>query len=536
MIKAVLFLGLFIAIATITLFKTSSGDENNVYLRELDKMNFVDTKYLIAPDSSLVFSIDSGSVFKMYRYKNNKIESVYSELDNVFSPFFYEGHVAALQDNCGSEDYHITDNKLSGLFHNKSVNDIYSSPKGNAIVIRFKDENTVYTFDTKTNTINALFNVSERLHSVVFSEDGNNVLISYDEHLICYNFPRKTTKELAPDIKSTKYNPYWSKNIVLFASNHESEYFRIYKIDLKSKMRVPQLVHSSEHDLRLPKVKGNILYFVEIDNNQYLLKSKNLFNSEIEVISNRGVVYNYDFTNNHKIIAFYSSINRPNSIFEYDTISKSQRFICGCSLGVGGSFEFVQKTDSLSSAYIYKPEANCRIKGVILFIHPGLHSDFSPRWDAVLNSLTELGFIIVAPNYPMSFGYGKIFSQKDYSVAVNDIIKWKNILVKRFSKYQISMLTASSGNLLMESCLVRDFCGVSHCVSLFGMSVNASTPPVPSLFILGKNDPYIDYSIRSVYLANCPYTKLCIYDDEGHWFRKTDNLKDCIQKVAGFFN
>lgn len=536
MLKTGLFLGLLIAATAFILLETKSVDENNLCFRELEQMNFADTKYLITPDSSLVFSIDSGSAFRMYKYKSNKIESLFPGLENVFSPFIYDGHIAALKDDLGNEDYHVTDKRLSALFSNKSVKDIYSSSRGNHFVVRFKSDNAVYVFNTKANTIIPLFNVSDRLHSVTFSEDGNNALISYDNHLICYSFPERTAKELAADIKSTKYNPCWSKNTVLFASNHESEFYRIYKIDLKSKIRTPKLVHSSDHDLRLPKLKGSNLYIVEIINNQYLLKSKNLITSNIEVITNSGVVYNYDFIGDHKIIAFYSSFNRPNSVFEYDVISKSKRFICGSDLKVSGSFEFVQKTDSLSSAYIYKPKAGCWVKGVIIFIHPGLHSDFSPRWDAILNSLTELGFIIVAPNYPMSFGYGKTFSQKDYSMAVNDIIKWKNTISKCYHGYQISMLTASSGNMLMESCMERDYSGISHCASLFGMSGNVSTPCVPSLFILGKNDPFIDCSIRSAFLANCPDTKLYIYDDEGHWFRKTDNLKDCIQKVNGFFN
>jgi alpha-beta hydrolase superfamily lysophospholipase len=202
------------------------------------------------------------------------------------------------------------------------------------------------------------------------------------------------------------------------------------------------------------------------------------------------------------------------------------------------AYFFKKGTKELSPAYYLLPNKSQSLKGVILFFHPGLNTDYSPRWETILNSLTYGGYIIIAPNYPMSAGYGKTFKELNFTDALKDMRSWKDTIKKEFAGLPVYYLSFSSGNLLMESCLKIDHQDISGAASLFGLSISNAIPRVPTNFIFGKNDPLINSQYR-VDLINQYHmdfrNKTIIYYDEWHWFRKKENIENCLNEIIKFW-
>lgn len=263
----------------------------------------------------------------------------------------------------------------------------------------------------------------------------------------------------------------------------------------------------------MPKFNGTYLYYVESIRNQYILKRTDFSNTV--KITKRGVVYNYDFIAPGKVGIIYSDFITPRT---WDIHTNSLNLQIGFHL--------------LTSSILKMRRAS-----IILNFHPGLHSDFSPRWDSTLIALLSHGYIIVSPNYPMSKGYGKTYNTASFNDAVSDMISWKNFVKKQYNGLPLYYLAASSGNLLMEECLETDQEGVAKAVSLFGLFRRTSYSfTVPVLYVLGKNDPKVNYVLRKFSLNSTNKTNISVieYEDEGHWFRKRENLKDALSKLLCF--
>jgi len=204
---------------------------------------------------------------------------------------------------------------------------------------------------------------------------------------------------------------------------------------------------------------------------------------------------------------------------------------------MSSTYYFHSKTQYLSPAYEFIPAIAQDIKGTVLFIHPGLHLDFSPRWDTVLMTLVENGYRIFAPNYPMSAGYGKNHFSSEPKAAVLDILKWKKYLLEKYNNESLYLLTSSSGNLLMESILEIDNEDITSSASLFGLS--GIRPQEKTLYVLGKKDSRVNfdkrYSQLKEYQTRSNDLVIAAYNNEGHWLRNIKNTKDALLKIINYF-
>ncbi len=150
------------------------------------------------------------------------------------------------------------------------------------------------------------------------------------------------------------------------------------------------------------------------------------------------------------------------------------------------------------------------------------------------------GYYILAPNYPMSCGYGKSFTSMTKGDAVRNLIKWKSYILEKYKEQPVFCISASSGNILMEQLLAEDFRGISAVVSLFGIPGNEYDfkSKVPSLYILGQNDPIVNFYARYAQLNATNGRndiEIISYPDEGHWFRKKKNMEDAVSKILRCF-
>jgi pimeloyl-ACP methyl ester carboxylesterase len=496
----------------------------------------IDDHFLVMPDKSLAFSKNDSGFFSLNVFRDGVITPLKSSLKNAFNPSFVQGDISVMQDIKGNEKYTSTSPELIQYIGSNAIKEMYTSKKGDLIVIQLQNENTVFLIDLNTKTKKALWNITQKLHGVAFSESGNYLVISYDNTLTYVNVLSNKFTDLAIELSGDKLNPYISDNNIYFVNNSSSEYYAVFKTNLEGLLNPQkvQLVYQSNHDIRMPKKDHQFLYFVEVINNEYILKQYNMVNKKVNNITIQGVVYNYDFYKEGEIVMAYSDFYTPRCLMLYRQSGRSFHNISGSQVNHKLSFQLIQNKNSNSSAYEFKENRKTE-KGVILFIHPGL--DFSPRWDAILMNLCNNGYTIIAPNYPSSSGFGKTYRMATNYDAIQNLRIWKKYILQQYNNIPMYCIAASSGNILMEWLLVSDHEGIKAAVSLFGIPT-ANKIQIPTLYILGQNDPHVDFSSRNTMLKKQNRHSLIYitsYEDEGHWFRQTNHIQDAVSKIIDHF-
>jgi dipeptidyl aminopeptidase/acylaminoacyl peptidase len=530
----ILSLTVIIAGCLFLIFQTDNRNSNDTPRRSFIKVPFEIEPYFILKDKQeIYFSARLSEGYQLYKLMETSIQ-LRNEGKNIFKPFMLSGSVAGLQDKDGDEQFRITDNALTSYIGDAVIKKLFSFRNGYLIILQLKEDGSLVLIDLKKGLKKRLTINPAMFHSADCSNDQDLLVLNYDDKLTIVNLKNlDRMSEIFINTSGDKMNPFVHGKEIYFSDNSHSEYHRIFKINLSDPSYRPQLVYHSAHDLRVPKIKGNELFYIEIVNSEYLLRARNLQTGHVRSVTDKGVVYNYDF-DKEAVIFSYTDFNTPKAIFK--DVNGSLSNLTGTSLKLNLNHKFINGNKLRSPAYVISQTAKV-IKGVILYFHPGLYDDFSPRWDPIIMNLTRDGYVIVSPNYPMSSGYGKKFKNADLNIAVNDILNWKAFIQSTYYGIPLFYCSSSSGNILMERALATDSSGIRATVSFFGLpSENQSTSSVPGLFILGGNDPILDFNYRSEMLSRIKGTvKIKAYPFEGHWFRNENNLYDAINTVLNFF-
>jgi len=504
----------------------------------------ISDKYLILDNGQIVFSVNDSNGFFLKMYFSGAIDELMPREKNLFNPILIAREISAIQDLNGNEEFILTSIKLQEYIGTNTVRSIYSFQQGYLVVIQFANDQNLYLIDLKNDTKKKVISISQKLNSVLFCEKKNSLIISYDDKLILFDTLTDSIITLADNLDGEKLNFYIYNDYAYFANNGRSEYYQIFRIDLNNPKQfdAEKPFFTQEHDLRLPKAIDNFLYFIEIIKSEYILKRINLQTLEIENITQNGVVYNYDFLSGGQIVMVYSDLTTPKSLILFNENNRSLENITGSKVDYDLTSTFIKSPKNNSSAYILqRANTAVAVKGVILFIRPGIQSDFSPRWDDILMNLVNNGYVILSPNYPMSTGYGKSFLNSSFQDAMKDIIEWKKHLQKQYKGIPLYCLSMSSGNLFMEELLAQNNKGIKAAVSLFGIPVapNRKSFSVPTLYILGENDPKVNfynrYSMLQEYQKKHSSISIISYSDEGHWFREKENKQNAISEIIKHF-
>ncbi len=528
---------IFIILVLVICSCENSEDIGNYSLTFINDVVEVDPNFLILKDKSFVFLENRDSIFQLYKYKNNKIKKINISKNSVFNPFLIKGRIVVLSDFNGDENFKVVPNLLEKYLNGKYIKKIFSFNNGYYIIYQKQDLTEISFINLITNKKNKIFRYEKVFNGMSYSQKGNFFVFSYDDHLIYYDIRKNKSYKLTENIEGRKISPFIYNNSLFFINNYYSEYFAIYTLDLNKINSRAKIFYKTKNDLKLPKYDGKYLYFIEIINNEYLLKRKNYKTGIIEKLTNKGVVYNYDFLDSKHLIISYSDFNTPRSINIFNIKNKYMKNISGNTINIEAEYLYFRKNKYMSAAYEFYPTLIKKIKGIILFFHPGLNSDFSPRWDTILMTLVENGYKIYAPNYPMSFGYGKSYALSDFKSAVMDMIKWKKYLKRTYPNKSLYLMSASSGNIIMENVLASECKDVNASVSLFGLI--GTKPNSKTLYVLGKNDPYVNYKFRINQLKEAMKNKIELkvvtYKNEGHWFRRKKNIKNAVVKILNYF-
>jgi dipeptidyl aminopeptidase/acylaminoacyl peptidase len=93
-------------------------------------------------------------------------------------------------------------------------------------------------------------------------------------------------------------------------------------------------------------------------------------------------------------------------------------------------------------AYLFTPKHSTRPRPTILFVHGGVHGDFQLVHLEQVRALVRLGYIVLAPDYRGSTGYGRQFYEAiDYGgKEVDDVIAARAYLARNVSSADLNRL------------------------------------------------------------------------------------------------
>jgi hypothetical protein len=504
----------------------------------------IEPRFFKSSTNEIFFSGHSSGNYTIYGIADIGHPILRKTKSDIFFPFEFDKKICGLTDQDGDEQFKTTNATLNKLLNYKSVKSIFSFKEGGLIFVKLNNDDNIYEIKNhNSNKIPGLNNV-KHLETVLYYKKSGCIIVSYDNKLVMVSLNLNTAPVTLLDdsdnVEEIKFNPFISNDDLYFSDNENSELYQIFKIDLKSPSLKKEFVYKTDHDIRMPKIKNNDLYFLEIVDSQYLLKRFNLKSKNLSSITSKGVVYYYDFYKANNLIYSYSDFYLPKCLMVYNEINNTETNMTGKSIILKVSIKSFKPHSNISRAYVIKPNQKNTPKGVILFFHPGLHSDFSPRWEPVLVNLSLAGYIIIAPNYPMSCGYGKSFYSADLKLAITDISLWKDYIKHNYPKLSLYYLSSSSGNVLMEESLSADNKDVIASCSMFGIpAVDIPDFSLPSLYILGKNDPILNFPdrIKNLQIARKANHKISFisYNNEGHWIRNSVNLDNTIKAIENEF-
>ena len=87
--------------------------------------------------------------------------------------------------------------------------------------------------------------------------------------------------------------------------------------------------------------------------------------------------------------------------------------------------QYAGADDMIIPAYLFMPRDTARRHATIIMVHEDLHGDFKPLYVPELRALVHRGYIVIAPEYRGSTGYGReFFDAIDYGgKEVEDVIQ-----------------------------------------------------------------------------------------------------------------
>ncbi len=516
---------------SISFFTGCTSSANDPVFEYIDYISEVDSKFIITPNNEVIFSSNENNRYQLKVYFNGLVRDTIIHKNHLFNPFLFNNQLGGLYDDNGNELFFSTIEKLNKILLNKPLSWIESIDEGRFLIFKFHHDNKIYLLNAKTEKHEEIDTVFGKYHGSTIDNTNKEIFIGIDDNIIIYSLINNKTVYWANKYPGEKRNLYIANQILLYNSNYESDFQQIYQINLNDSILNRQRIHYSNNDVMMPIIHQDYLYYIESVNNQYLLRRKNLQNNTIEDITKRGVVYRYEFYQD-KIVFSYSDFNLPRSILIYDLLTGEIKYKSGKPVSLDAEYIYKPLSRNLSPAYILKPKG--KIKDIILYFHPGLHSDYSPRWDTILMTLLKNDYMIIAPNYPMSGGYGKKYQQMKFSDAIVDMQNWKNYIIKLYNLPELIMMASSSGNLLMEECVRIDPLNIKCAISLFGLYQSSKIiKQVPALYILGENDPKVNYPSRisTLYSSNI---EILSFSNEGHWIRNKTNYPSVIKKILDF--
>ncbi len=508
-----------------------------------------------------VFSVNHGEVYfsaaKENRFQVHRFDLVTRQAkpwsDQIsnrdhFYPVMFAEKLLALQDTLGDQQYSVVGSVPRELSSLKGIKRLITSPTGEwllAFGTRF-----AHCFQARDKTIircgSIAFDGDYMGHS--FSPDSRFVVIATTKSLNGWTLGSGEGYQFESLPNGEKGGVAFEVETgALYLSAEGADGFKdIYRLEIQiNESRIvpnkkPELVYSSRGDKSQFQIIGRDLYFVENKNTEYLLKRLNLDSKRIEKLTRRGVVYRYALIGS-EILATYSDIETPLTLVLIDPDGESSPEPL---LLQKGKFQVPQpewtKPVSLSSGWVFRPKG--ALKGAVLTIHGGPSICVSPRWDPIYQLWLEMGYLVVAPNYPGSRGFGARFMKMSRRESLEDLNGWLAWLRSQVFGKPLFIDGLSYGGVLGQELAVQKSVEVSGLIlrsSALHLSPEQISSLSPILVLFGERDHLVaskevQDSLSRWVIAAPGRVFYRGYLREGHLLREISSLRDSFSTVASF--
>lgn len=305
-----------------------------------------------------------------------------------------------------------------------------------------------------------------------------------------------------------------------------------------------------------------------------------------------GLCSGHEFTPDSKALVFtHEGPRNPSDLWYLDLSSgKLRKLTDSCSSTLNRKRLVAPEVIHYSSfdnldipAFLYKPSDVDPdvLPPAIVWVHGGPNYQFMNKWNPTVQLLVSHGYLVLAPNFRGSTGYGKEFTQKsigDWGGGdLGDIIAAADYLesTEQADGRRIGLFGGSYGGYLILMALAKAPERWAAGVDLYGfvnletfyrstqgwlrewIETQIGTPeenkefyrkrsPIthcedisaPLLIFQGANDARIPLSqsmdLMSMLKSHNKDCQLKVYEDEGHGFQKKDNQIDSMRTTLEF--
>jgi dipeptidyl aminopeptidase/acylaminoacyl peptidase len=494
--------------------------------------------------------------------------------------------------HAGSQTYFID-------FDEKGNNILFTSNKRDK---RFFD---TYILDLKTKTEECIY-TSENLHAELpcdWSKDKRYILFeryynNSNNDVLLYDRTNQKMINISEHKGSMKnFHGFISKKdkTVYFLSDYEREFTGLAYYKIKS--GALGWITAEDWDIvnfRFSKSEKYLLYIIN-ENGITKLKLKNTKTGKTSTLKlPPGNCLAFDFTpDEKKIVMVYDGPTNPNDIFVYDIKKKKLKQITYSMIGGIPKKDFTapetvqyESFDGLRiNANLYIPEWMKKdgSNPAIIWPHGGPEWQEKKIFNKYAQTLTNRGYIVIAPNFRGSTGYGKTFQSliyKDWGGAeFKDVLGSYDYLLNSgyVDRSKIAVVGGSFGGFMTLTCVTKapelwkcavDIFGPSNMFTFLNSIPEHWKPGTydlvghpekdkdllterspfnfvdnikcPMLIIQGANDPRVvksesDQIVEKLKSQNKPVEYL-VLEDEGHGFSKVSNQIKVWELICDFLD
>ena len=587
----------FFAIRAITDFSISPDGKTIAYITNTNGMPNIWTIPVEGGWANQV-TLEDNAVFSIgYNPKKNEILFL---SDNQGD----ENHQLYTVSDKGGETFNLTPShagsQISFCGFNKNGNKIlFSSNK------RDKRYFDTYCVELKTGAEECLFSSDDPFPYTAVAWSGNEKYILYQKFysnsnhdLFLYNVAEKkflNFTEHNGSMKNTHGTFNKKGDTVYFLSDYEREFAALAFYNVKKgELGWEQLEKWDITNYTLSHDEKNMLFSIN-ESGTSKLKMKNLKTGKVRSLKiPKGNCLAFQFTkDDKKIVLIYDSPQNPNDIFVYDLKKESFKQVTFSMIGGIPKSAF-----TVPQSIKYKSFDGLEING-FLYIPKGLKKDGSnpaviwphggPEWQekSLFNKyfqiLTNNGYIVIAPNFRGSTGYGKTFQSKIYKDwgggEFKDVLGAHDYLISSgyTDKDKIAVVGGSFGGFMTLTCVTKapelwrcavDIFGPSNLITFCNSVPEHWKPGVaalvgdvekdkemlmerspvnfvdritaPLLIIQGKNDPRViqaesDQMVEQLKAQN-KEVEYTVLEDEGHGFSKVSNQIKVWNLIINFLD
>lgn len=515
-----------------------------------------------------------------------------------------ENHQLYLVSDKGGEFEYITSSHIGAQvegfrWNSKGDKLLFSSNKRDR---RYFD---TYIYDFKTKTEECIFECNDIYPFVAEGWSKSERYILYikfynnsNQDVFLYDMVSKTFVNISEhkgQMKNSIAKFDKKAETVYFLSNYEREFDALAYYKIKSGEIGWSVQEKWDISNYTFSPSGKYVLYSVNENGTSKLKLKNIKSGKVKSLKFiKGNCITFQFTpDEKKIVLMFDSPQNPNDIYVYDIKKESAKQITFSMIGGIPKNDFIipqeityKSFDGLEiSGYLYIPKGAKKdgTNPAVLWPHGGPEWQEKNLFNKYFQLMANRGYVVIAPNFRGSTGYGKTFQSKIYrdwgGAEFKDVLGAYDFLAATgyVDTKNIAVVGGSFGGFMCLTCITQaperwkcavDVFGPSNLLTFMdsipehwkpGATALVGDPekdkdflmersPInyvdnikcPLFIVQGKNDPRVRQAesdqIAAKLTAQGKEVEYLVLEDEGHGFSKVQNQIMVWEKICNFLD